>query len=66
MNISKIDMDRVLDEFYEKKIKDPNTPEDEREIFKALLSVSPYKEKKRKKKRNRKNKVGWLNPNYLN
>lgn len=54
MNISKIDMDRVLDEFYEKKIKDPNTPEDEKEIFKALLSVSPYK----KKKRTRKNKTG--------
>lgn len=46
---TKIDMDLLLDKVLRARIKDPNTPENERELAKALLRVSPYSEKKRGK-----------------
>ena len=48
---NKIDIDLIWDKILRAEIKDPNTPEKKKEIAKALLSVSPYSEKKRGKKR---------------
>jgi len=50
MSTKNLDMDLLLDMVLKKRIKDPNTPEDERELAKALLRVSPYEEEKRKKR----------------
>jgi len=49
--MSEIDYDLIFDKVLEKKIKNPNVPEDEREIAKALLSYSPYREEKKRKKK---------------
>jgi len=50
MSTKNLDMDLLFDKALKKKIEDPNTPEGERELAKALLAVSPYEEKKRKKR----------------
>jgi len=41
---NKIDGDIVFDKVLRKKIADPTTPEEDRELAKALLSYSPYYE----------------------
>lgn len=50
MSTKNIDYDLIFDKVLKRKIEDPNTPEDEKELAKELLSLSPYEEKKRKKK----------------
>jgi len=53
---NKIDIDLIWDKILKAEIKDPNTPERKREIAKLLLSVSPYEEEKRGKKKKRRAK----------
>lgn len=45
-----IDYELVFDQVLKKIIKDPNRPDSQRELAKELLAVSPYEEKKRKKR----------------
>jgi hypothetical protein len=50
MSTKEVDGDLVFDKVLRAEIEDPNTPKDRRELAKKLLSLSPYEEKKRKKK----------------